>query len=189
MNPTPSGTLLVVAGPSGVGKGTVVRHLKTLHPFWESVSYATRAPRANEQDGREYHFVDEDTFLRMREEGAFLESFEVYGEWKGTPLAPMREALAKGIDVLLEIDVQGALEIKRQFPSALLVFLAPPSMEELQRRITERAQDSEAAIKKRLSIAENELALRHKFDHVVTNVAVDRCAEEIAGIVEATQKR
>ena len=121
------GMFVVVAGPSGVGKGTVIRALRELHPFWESVSLATRAPREGEVDGVHYQFVTADEFLRRRDEGELLEAFEVYGEWKGTPAAPVLAALTRGDDVLLEIDVQGALAIKDRFPEASLVSSLPPS--------------------------------------------------------------
>lgn len=179
---------MVVAGPSGVGKGTIVRALRKRHPFWESVSLATRAPRPGEIDGTHYSFVTIPEFLRRKEAGELLEAFEVYGEWKGTPAAPVLAALARGDDVLLEIDVQGALAIKERFPESILVFIAPPSVDELERRITERGQDSPDSMQARLAAAERELEQSSRFEILVTNDDVDRCTAEIAGILDACTK-
>ncbi|MGB2756770.1 MAG: guanylate kinase [Acidimicrobiia bacterium] len=180
----PHGILVVIAGPSGVGKGTVVRRLKELRPFWESVSLATRLPRPGEIDGKHYHFVERSEFDRRRVAGELLEAFEVYGEWKGTPAAPVIAALTRGDDVLLEIDVQGALSVKDRFPEAVLVFLKPPSTNELERRIVTRGHDSPVAIAERLDAAHTELERADRFDVSVVNDDVDRCAAEIAGILD-----
>src|SRR3954454_7199997 len=131
--------LLVVAGPSGVGKGTIVERLLARVPgLWESVSYTTRPPRPGEVDGVDYHFVSRDEFEALRDAGGFLEWFEVFGDLKGTPRGPVEERLAADADVLLEIDVQGALAVREQFPDAVLVFVRPPSLDVLRTRLEGR---------------------------------------------------
>lgn len=144
----------------------------------------TRAPRPGEIDGRDYLFVDRPTFERLRDEGGFLECFDVYGDLKGTPRAPVEEALAAGQDVLLRKDVQGALAIKEQYPEAVVVFVRPPSRTEQRRRMVERG-DGPEDIERRLaaSVAEERLAAR--FDAVVVNDDLDRAAAEVAAILEA----
>ena len=146
----------MLAGPSGVGKGTVVRHLLAGDPnLWLSVSAATRPMRPGEVDGVDYFFMDRAGFERLRDAGGFLEWFEVYGDLKGTPRAAVEEHLAAGSDVLLEIDVQGALAVRERFPEAVLVFLRPPSREEQRRRLEGRAVGDavqRATIDRRLEI-------------------------------------
>src|SRR3954469_8205837 len=128
--------LLVLAGPSGVGTGTIVERLLARVPgVWESVSYTTRPARPGEVDGVDYHFVSRAEFEALRDGGGFLEWFEVFGDLKGTPRGPVEERLATGADVLLEIDVQGALAVRQVFPDAVLVFVKPPSLDELRRRL------------------------------------------------------
>jgi len=176
--------LLVLAGPSGVGKGTIVDALRQRHPeLWESVSYTTRAPRAEEADGVDYHFVSRAEFEALRDAGGFLEWFEVFGDLKGTPRDPVVERLATGVDVLLEIDVQGALKVKREFPDAVLVFVKPPSPEELARRLTERGTESPGELARRLAAAAAEEARAPEFDAVVVNDDLERVVAEVAGIL------
>ena len=181
--------LIVIAGPSGVGKGTVVRALVARDPsLWVSVSAATRAKRENEVEGVEYFFMSRKEFERLRKEGGFLEWFEVYGDLKGTPTAPVEERLAAGIDVLLEIDVQGALSVREKFPDALLIFLRPPSRAEQRRRLEGRAEGDpaqQAAIETRLAQAEVEEGLAGRFDNVVTNRDSEVAAREVAAILKA----
>ncbi len=180
------GVLLVVAGPSGAGKGTIVARLRRMEPdlFW-SVSWTTRAPRPGEVDGVDYHFVTRGEFERLRAEDGFLEHFDVYGDMKGTPDAPVRDHLAKGGDVLLEVDVQGALAVKSRYPDAVLVFVQPPSRAEQRARLVARAQDSAEQIERRLAAAEAEEALAGRFDHVVENDDAKRAAAEVAAILDA----
>jgi guanylate kinase len=175
----------VIVGPSGVGKGTVVRKLLERDPsIWLSVSVTTRAPRPGEVDGVDYRFVDRDEFLAIRDAGGFLEWFDVFGELKGTPRAPVEEHLAAGQDVLLEIDVQGALAVREAFPdAALLVFVRPPSREEQRRRLVERGVDDPAEIERRLAGAAAEEAYAGEFDAVVVNDDVDTAVDEVAGIL------
>ncbi len=181
--------LIVIAGPSGVGKGTVVRALVARDPsLWVSVSATTRAKRAEEVEGVDYFFMTRKEFLRIRKEDGFLEWFEVYGDLKGTPTQPVEERLAAGTDVLLEIDVQGALAVREKFPYALLIFLRPPNRAEQRRRLEGRAEgDSaqQAAIETRLAQAEVEESLASRFDNVVTNRDSEVAAREVAAILKA----
>jgi len=177
----------VLAGPSGVGKGTVVRHLLDADPtLWLSVSAATRPMRPGEVEGVDYFFMSRAEFEAIRDADGFLEWFEVYGDLKGTPRAAVEEHLAAGADVLLEIDVQGALAVKAAFPQAVLVFLRPPSRAEQERRLRGRAGDDPnqlAAIPTRLAEAEAEERLADRFDAVVTNVDSAEAAHEVAAIL------
>jgi guanylate kinase len=175
----------VIVGPSGVGKGTVVRKLlERDSSIWRSVSATTRAPRAGEVDGVDYQFVTREAFDELRSRGGFLEDFEVFGHSYGTPRAPVQEHLGLGRDVVLEIDVQGALAVKRAFPDALLVFVKPPSREEQRRRLIARGVDDPAGIERRLAAAETEEAAAHAFDAVVVNDDVDTAVSDVAGILE-----
>jgi guanylate kinase len=175
----------VIAGPSGVGKGTVVRELLERDPsIWLSVSATTRPPRAGEVDGVDYRFVTRAEFVATRDAGGFLEWFDVYGELYGTPRAPVEAHLAAGQDVVLEIDVQGALAVKQAHPDAVLVFVKPPSREEQRRRLVARGVDDPAEIERRLGAAETEEAEARSFDAVVVNDDVDTAVSEVAGILE-----
>jgi guanylate kinase len=178
--------LVVLAGPSGVGKGTIVERLLARDPeLWESVSYTTRPPRPGEVDGVDYHFVSRAEFEALRDTGGFLESFEVFGDLKGTPRAPVEERLAAGGDVLLEIDVQGALAVREVFPEAVLVFVKPPSADELRRRLTTRAAGPAEDLEARLAAAAAEEAKAGEFDAVVVNDDVERAVDQVAGILVA----
>jgi guanylate kinase len=179
--------LLVLSGPSGVGKGTIVERVRARFPdLWESVSYNTRARRPTEVEGRDYHFVSREEFEALRDAGGFLEWFEVFGDLKGTPRAPVEEHLAAGDDVLLEVDVQGALRIRSLLPQAVLVFVAPPSLEELERRLRDRGTESAEALQRRLGEAERELAQAPDFDHEVVNDDLERVVAEVAGILSGS---
>jgi guanylate kinase len=180
----PSGVLLVIAGPSGAGKGTIVQRLKEREPSlgW-SVSWTTRAPREGEVDGVDYHFTTREDFERLRDADGFLEWFDVYGDLKGTPEAAVREHLAAGRDVLLEVDVNGALAVRRKYPDALLVFVRPPSRDVQRARLVSRGQDSPEQIERRLAAAAAEEQEARHFDHVVENDDVDRAVGEVAAIL------
>jgi guanylate kinase len=176
--------LLVLAGPSGVGKGTIVDGLRARVPgLWVSVSYTTRPPRVGEVEGKDYHFVTRAEFEALRDADGFLEWFEVFGDLKGTPRGPVEEHLAAGLDVLLELDVQGALKIRRIFPDAVLVFVKPPSPEELRRRLASRGTESPGDLERRLAAAAAEEAQADQFDVVVVNDDVKRAVSDVAGIL------
>lgn len=187
---TEHGLLVVLAGPSGVGKGTVHRRLREEIADVElSVSATTRPPRAGEQDGVDYHFVDRATFETMAADGRLLEWAEYAGNLYGTPRVPVEQAVAAGRVVLLEIEVQGALQVLERVPGALTVFLVPPSWEELERRLRERGTEDDATVARRLETARRELACRDDFDHLVTNDDLERCVAEVCRLIEAARRR
>lgn len=163
-----------------------MRKLLELEPrLWFSVSATSRSRRDDETDGRDYVFLDRDEFERLRDDGGFLEWFDVYGDLKGTPRAPVEEHLAAGDDVLLEVDVQGALAVREKYYEAVLVFVKAPSREEQRRRLLERGQDDPAAIERRLAHAEQEEQAADRFAAVVVNDDADRAAREVAAILES----
>jgi guanylate kinase len=180
------GILLVLAGPSGVGKGTIGRLLLARDPSlsW-SVSATTRAPRPGEVDGVDYQFLDRDQFEARRDAGGFLEWFEVYGQLKGTPRDQVEQRLAAGEDVLMEVDVQGAMAVKEQIPDALLVFLRAPSREVQRARLLERGADDDDQMARRIARAEAEEAQADRFDAVVVNDDADTAVSEVTAILNA----
>jgi len=168
-----------------VGKGTVVRRLLELRPeLVLSVSCTTRDPRQGETEGRDYRFISPARFQELIEEGAFLEWAEVFGHRYGTPYPPIAEYIDRGRNVILEIDVQGAASVRKNMPQAVLVFLAPPSDHELERRLRARRTESEAELERRLAAARWEMEQRSWFDHVVVNDDVERAAAEVAAIID-----
>jgi guanylate kinase len=179
-----TGVLLVIAGPSGAGKGTIVSRLKEREPTlgW-SVSWTTRAPREGEVHDVDYHFTTREEFERLRDADGFLEWFDVYGDLKGTPEAAVREELAAGHDILLEVDVNGALAVKRKYPDAVLVFVRPPSRDEQRARLQRRGTDSAEQIERRLAAAEAEEQEAGTFDFVVETDDVERVVDEVAAIL------
>ncbi len=185
--------LLVLAGPSGVGKGTIGHRLREREPELEwSVSWATRPQRSDEVNGVDYRFVTREEFLTERAAGGFLESFEVYGDLKGTPRGMVLDHLAAGRDVLVEVDVQGALAIRAAEPSAVLVFVKPPSRAAQRARFEQRAardRDQMATLERRLAEAEAEEALTGEFDHVIVNDALETAVDEVAAILEGHRRR
>jgi guanylate kinase len=177
--------LTVLTGPSGVGKGTVVAQIRRLYPhIWVSVSCTTRAPRPGERDGVEYRFVTRDQFAELVAAGELLEHAEFAGNLYGTPRKPVAERLAAGVPTVLEIDLQGARQVRAAMPDAQLVFLAPPSWAELERRLCGRATEPDEVINARLEQARVELAASGEFDAVVVNDDVTRAAAELAGLIE-----
>ncbi|HSY15933.1 MAG TPA: guanylate kinase [Jatrophihabitantaceae bacterium] len=177
--------LTVLSGPSGVGKGTVVAAVRTLYPHvWVSVSATTRAPRPGETDGVEYHFAGRDEFQAMIDSGELLEYAEFAGNLYGTPRAPVLARLAAGSPTLLEIELQGARQVRATMPEAQLVFLEPPSWAELERRLTGRGSEPPAAIAARLARAEVEMQARGDFDAVIVNDEVGHAAAELVRLIE-----
>jgi len=182
------GLLVVIAGPSGVGKGTVhARVLSALDDAVLSVSATTRAPRPGELDGSAYHFVSGTGFEELVSTDALLEWATYAGHRYGTPRGPVDDAVAAGKVVLLDIEVQGALQVKEHDPAALLVFLRPPSLEELERRLRGRGTESDEAVARRMARAREELAAAHHFDVTVVNDDLDRCVAEVLGHIAAAR--
>jgi guanylate kinase len=178
------GRLFVVTAPSGAGKSSLIRAILKDDPTLRlSVSYTTRAPRPGERDGREYHFVDEPTFLAMRDRGEFLEHAEVHGHRYGTSKQVILDALARGEDLLLEIDWQGARQVRALYPACVGIFILPPSLEELEKRLRARAQDSEEVIRRRLQNAQAELEHRHEFEYAIINKDFDAARQSLADII------
>lgn len=181
------GLLLVLSGPSGVGKGTVKSAIvaEKAFPFKYSVSMTTRKPRPGEVDGRDYYFVSEGRFQQAIAQHELLEYNEYVGHHYGTPLAPLRKMLAAGTDVLLEIDVNGARQVRKQFPDGVFIFLTPPDLQTLKARITKRGTDSAAVIAKRMRQARKEILMMADYDYAVVNDQVDNAVHRIADIVAA----
>ena len=176
------GTLFVVTGPSGAGKGTVLgKVFQQVDHLHFSISATTRAPREGEVDGVNYHFMTKENFLSLVEQGRFLEYAQYVGNYYGTPMAPVEEKLEQGIDVLLEIEVQGALKVMEKCPDAVSVFIAPPSLEELGNRLRGRGTETEDSIQRRLATAKSELELVRKYQHLIVNF--DGRAEDAAKAV------
>jgi guanylate kinase len=185
-----SGTLYVVAAPSGAGKTTLVRRLlATESQIRLSISFTTRAPRPGEENGREYHFVDVDTFRGMIAHGDFLEWAEVHGNFYGTSKTWIENQLSAGSDVLLEIDWQGAQQVRALFPEAIGIFILPPSLEELERRLTGRGTDSPEVIARRLAAAQAEMRHIGEFDYAIINDELERALEDLCAVVHASRVR
>lgn len=184
------GALIVFTGPSGVGKGTVLDALETSgRDFYRSVSATTRAPRPGETERGAYHFMSVPEFRELIAQNRLLEYAEYVGQYYGTPAAPVDEALASGRDVILEIEVQGALQVRARRPDAVLVFLLPPSPEELERRLRGRGTESEEKIEKRLRTAASEIEKAALFDFRVVNDVPEHAAAELAKIMDDARRR
>lgn len=184
------GLLIVFAGASGVGKGTMMKRiLKENKNCRLSVSATTRAPREGEQNGREYYFVTRDEFKEMIAQDGFLEYAEYVGNFYGTPKKPVFDMLEQGIDVFLEIELKGFLQIKKAYPECVSIFVIPPSFEELKLRLQGRGTESEEVVRERLKTAENELCNRHLFDYIVVNDDVDRAVREVLSIIETKKNQ
>jgi len=185
-----SGNLFIVAAPSGAGKTTLVKMLLERDSSIRlSVSTTTRAPRPGEVNGREYHFVDAPAFLALREQGEFLESAEVHGNHYGTSRAWIERQMAAGQDILLEIDWQGAQQVRRLFPGSIGIFILPPSLEELERRLRGRGQDSAEIIARRVAAALDEMRHVKEFDYVIINNKLPEAIEDLQTVVRSVRLR
>ena len=187
---TPQGVLLVVSGPSGTGKGTICQILREQLPdLGYSISVTTRQPRVGEVDGKSYFFKTVPEVQEMIAKGELLEYAEVYGNYYGTPRKYVMDLLQSGHDVLLEIDIQGALQIKERFPEGVFVFIVPPSLDELSARIYKRGTDSEEVIKRRMASAASELTYAAKYDYIIVNDIATKAANKVLTIMEAERYR
>jgi len=195
--PQTLGNLFILAAPSGAGKSSLIKALLEKHPSTDahdnamqvSVSHTTRAPRPGEIDGVHYHFVDRTEFESLIEQGAFFEHAEVFGHYYGTSKVVIEQTLQKGIDVFLDIDWQGARQVKAQIPDTATIFVAPPSKNELKRRLTERGQDSSEVIEQRMIKAVSEISHYYEFDFVVVNDNFSAALAELDAIVTTRRLR
>ncbi|HGI4655545.1 TPA: guanylate kinase [Streptococcus agalactiae] len=185
------GLLIVFSGPSGVGKGTVRQEIFSTpdHKFDYSVSMTTRPQRPGEVDGVDYFFRTREEFEALIKEGQMLEYAEYVGNYYGTPLSYVNETLDKGIDVFLEIEVQGALQVKSKVPDGVFIFLTPPDLEELEERLVGRGTDSPEVIAQRIERAKEEIALMREYDYAVVNDQVSLAAERVKRVIEAEHYR
>jgi guanylate kinase len=183
-----TGLLFIVTAPSGAGKSSLVNAVLADDPALAlSISYTTRAPRAGETNGREYHFVDRAAFQKMLDAGEFLESAEVHGNFYATSQKQITDSRAAGRDVVLEIDWQGAAQVRRLFPDAIGIFILPPSTAELERRLRARGKDSDEAIRRRLAAAETEMSHAGEFDYVIINNDFEEARRDLAAVVRASR--
>lgn len=184
------GSVIVVSAPSGAGKTTVVtRVLNELDGLRFSVSHTTRAPRPGEKDGVEYHFIDVAAFERLRDTGQLLEWALNYGHYYGTGVAELERARRDGVDLLLDLDVKGAAQVRNKIADAVTVFVLPPSYADLERRLRGRGQDDEASIRRRLDVAREELSFYHAYDYAVINDDLNSCVESMKTIIRAARFR
>jgi guanylate kinase len=184
------GTLVVVSAPSGAGKTTLCHEVRSLVPdLFYSVSYTTRAPRPGEVNGTDFHFVSEAEFAAMRERDEFAEWAEVHGQLYGTPAKSLESALARGLDVLLDIDTHGARQLRQRYPEAVSVFIMAPSMAELEGRLRERKSDAAGEIARRLARARDEIAAWRQYDYLIINRDVKEAVDQLATIIQAERWR
>ena len=180
------GTLFVVSAPSGAGKSSLLQTLRQLRPQLRvAVSHTTRPPRPGEKNGIHYHFVDQKTFLEKVEGGEFLEHAQVFDHLYGTAETAVHEGLNRGSDLILEIDWQGANQVRRRFPEACCIFILPPSLKVLKERLTKRAQDSDVVIARRMQDAQREIAHYPEYDYLVVNDSFERALDELHSIIVA----
>lgn len=183
------GQLIVISGPSGAGKGTVCKSIIEKNNYWISVSATTRSPRNDEIEGVNYYFISKEKFLERIESEDFLEYAEVYGNYYGTPKSEVLKVLEGGQDVILEIDIQGALKVKKAYPNGLFIFILPPSMEELKNRITNRGSETPESLITRFTSAHKEISFVSKYDYAVVNDTVNSACEKIQSIIIAERCR
>ena len=177
--------LIILTGPSGVGKGTVVREILDKDKnIWLSISATTRDPREGEREGENYYFMNQEKFKEMIAQNLFLEWAQFAGNFYGTPISSVNEKIKEGFTVLLEIEVEGAKQIKEKFPNSMSIFLLPPNIKELERRIRKRGTEKEEAIQKRLSRANYEISASNQFDFALTNNNVDETAKRIIKLIK-----
>jgi guanylate kinase len=185
-----SGSLFIISAPSGAGKSTLVNALLTGDPRLSlSISHTTRAPRGSEFNGREYHFVTREEFQAMRERGEFLESAEVHGNFYGTSRQAIEAPIAAGRDVVFEIDCQGAGQLRAVFPAAVAIFILPPSLAELERRLRGRGTETEDVVANRLRAATEELRQAPMFDYAIINVEISEALAQLQAVVTAARQR
>ncbi len=181
-----AGKLFVISGPAGAGKGTLLgRAIARLDNAWVSISATTRAPRGTEVDGVEYFFLSKEQFEERIAQDGFVEHAFVHGNYYGTPLQPIQEHVVQGYAVFLEIDVQGAFQVRDKVPGCKLIFIAPPSMEVLEQRLRDRATDSEDSIKLRLANAAGELAQADNYDRVIINDDLEKATNELVEVIQS----
>ncbi|MEW6666508.1 MAG: guanylate kinase [Thermodesulfobacteriota bacterium] len=179
-----AGRLYVISGPSGVGKSTIIRRvMKGVDNLGYSVSHTTRKPRGNEVDGKEYHFVTRETFMKMIRDGDLLEWAEVYGDLYGTSFSSLRVRTGQGTDLVLDVDPQGALNIRKSFGDCVLVFILPPSLDVLEKRLRDRGTDSEDALRGRIAEALREIQECLRYDYLVFNVDLSQAVETVKSII------
>ncbi|MBK5240726.1 guanylate kinase [Clostridium sp.] len=183
------GQLIVISGPSGAGKGTVCKAILEKNDFWISVSVTTRSPRNSEIEGINYYFLTKEKFQEKIATEDFLEYAEVYGNYYGTPKSEVLKVLDSGRDVILEIDIQGALMVKTAYPKGLFIFILPPSMEELRNRITNRGSETPESLITRFTSAHEEIRFVTRYDYAVINDTVDKACEKIQSIIIAERCR
>jgi guanylate kinase len=184
-----AGRLFVITAPSGAGKTSLIEAVMKADPTLKlSISYTTRKPRSGEKDGVDYHFVDDATFLAMKARGEFLESAEVHGNRYGTSKGVITSALERGADLILEIDWQGARQVREKYPDCVGIFILPPSVEELERRMRSRGQDADAVIRRRLDAARGEMEHAGEFDYAIINKDFQTAQRELAEIIRKERK-
>jgi len=186
------GTLYILSAPSGAGKSSLINKLLTEERSWDvqvSISHTTRAPRVGENNGEHYHFVDVESFKALIEENAFFEWAEVFGNYYGTSRITIEQALQQGIDIFLDIDWQGAQQVRAMMPEAVGIFILPPNRNELEARLNKRGQDSQEIIAKRMAQAQSEMSHYDEYDYLIINDDFDTAKKELSQIVSATRNK